>query len=550
MDNLRLILFAALAFVLFLMWQAWQEDYGPKRPPVSPPPQAEAPAAVQDLPSAPAESPAPETQDTPAALVTATTFQTGERIRVRTDALDVEIDTIGGDLRRLYLRNYPVSLEQSAQPFPLLQDSGNPIFIGQSGLISSAAAPTHHSRFAAAKHDYELAEGADELTVPLVWQGPQGITVHKTFTFRRNSHVVDVAFRIENAGQEPWTARMYGQLQRTPPGEGEGSRFIYTYTGAVIHSEANRYEKIDFDDMRQSPVSRDEQGGWVAMIQHYFAAAWIPNQQAVNHFFAKGLDNGRYAAGVVTPSISVPVGGTGLTQLALYAGPKEQSRLEQAAPGLQLTVDYGYLTILSEPLFWLLEHIYRFVGNWGWAIVILTILIKLAFFHLSATSYKSMANMRRLTPRLQALKERYGDDRARLNQAMMELYKKEKINPLGGCLPILVQIPVFIALYWVLLESVELRHAPFILWIDDLSTYDPYFVLPLLMGASMFIQQKLNPAPMDPIQQKIMMLLPVIFTVFFLFFPSGLVLYWFVNNALSIAQQWVITRRIERAATS
>ncbi len=548
MDNFRLILFGALAFVLFLMWQAWEEDYGVKAPPPAPVTSVPQDSQPQDLPDAPPEAVAPQPQVTAAPQVPDSALKAADRIRVRTDVLRVEIDTLGGDLRQLDLPQFPVSLEQQDTPYRLFQDNALPVFIAQSGLISKREAPTHHTRFTAEKSEFTLAEGADELVVPLTWTAADGVAITKTYTFRRNSYVVDIAFDVKNNSDEAWTGRMYAQFQRTEPGEGEGQRFIYTYTGGIIHSEANRYEKIDFDDMRTSPVSRDETGGWAAMIQHYFAAAWIPDQQDTNHYFAKALPNGRYAVGVVTPSVTALPDGGGRASLQLYVGPKFQDRLEQAAPGLELTVDYGVLTILSEPLFWLLEFINRFVGNWGWSIVILTILIKLAFFHLSATSYKSMANMRRLGPRLQALKERYGDDRAKMNQAMMELYKKEKINPLGGCLPILVQIPVFIALYWVLLESVELRQAPFIFWIRDLSAYDPYFVLPLLMGASMFIQQQLNPAPMDPIQQKIMMVLPIVFTVFFLFFPSGLVLYWFVNNTLSIAQQWVITRRVEKGA--
>ncbi len=548
MENFRLILIGALAFVLFLLWQAWEQDYGVKRPSPAPARAELTETQPQDLPTAPAQAEAPETTDTPISLLPDRTLDSGNRVLIRTDVLQVEIDTLGGDLRQLNLPQFPVSLEEPDRPFRLFQDDTLPVFIAQSGLISKSEAPTHHTRFTAQNSEYALADGVDKLVVPLTWTAPDGVRITKTYIFHRNSYVVDVAFDIENGGNDPWTGRMYAQFQRTEPGEGEGQRFIYTYTGGVIHSELNRYEKIDFEDMRSSPVARDETGGWAAMIQHYFAAAWIPNQEATNHYFAKALPNGRYAVGAVTPAVTAPPNGSASVSLQLYAGPKKQSRLQQAAPGLELTVDYGVLTILSEPLFWLLEFIHRFVGNWGWSIVILTILIKLAFFHLSATSYKSMANMRRVGPRLQALKERYGDDRQKMNQAMMELYKKEKINPLGGCLPILVQIPVFIALYWVLLESVELRQAPFIFWIHDLSAYDPFFVLPLLMGASMFIQQRLNPPPMDPIQQKIMMLLPLIFTVFFLFFPSGLVLYWFVNNTLSIAQQWVITQRIVKAA--
>jgi len=546
MDNLRLFLFAGLAAVLFLMWQAWQQDYAPKpserAPPVS---EQKATPTQADLPSAPLSTADERTAGAaPAALPEiGNTFESAHRVKVQTDLLAIEIDTLGGDLRQVDLLSYPVSLQEPDQPFRLLDDTDTKVFVAQSGLLSRTDAPTHFSTFEAEKDRYVLPDGADTLEVPLTWTGPDGTKVTKVYTFRRNSYLVEVKHIIENNAAAPWTGRMYGQLQRNEPASG-GMRFVYTYTGGVLHTAEEKYDKVDFEDMHSSPVARTGTGGWAAMIQHYFAAAWIPDQQDSNLYHAKSKEGGLYAVDVVTPLVTVPEGATGELKLKIYVGPKEQPRLEAAAPGLELAVDYGILTILAQPIFWLLTKIHGVVGNWGWAIIILTILIKLAFFHLSATSYKSMANMRRLQPRLMALKERYGDDRAKLNQAMMELYKKEKINPLGGCLPIVVQIPVFIALYWVLLESVELRQAPFMFWIHDLATHDPFFVLPLLMGASMVIQQRLNPAPMDPIQQKVMMVLPIVFTVFFLFFPSGLVLYWFVNNTLSIAQQWVITRRI------
>ena len=322
------------------------------------------------------------------------------------------------------------------------------------------------------------------------------------------------------------------------------------YTGGAISSPEKRYEKITFDAMTEQPLSRDVQGGWVAMIQHYFVSAWVPGQQESNHLYTKALPDERFIIGLVEPTVQVPPGATGTLDAELYMGPKDQTRLEQIATGLDLTVDYGWLWFIAQPLFWLLKWFHHLVGNWGVAIILVTLLIKLAFYKLSATSYRSMANMRRMAPKMQDLKQRYAGDREKLNHAMMELYKKEKINPLGGCLPIVVQIPVFIALYWMLLESVELRQAPFFLWIHDLSVMDPYYVLPLLMGVSMFIQQRLNPAPPDPIQAKVMMALPFVFTVFFAFFPAGLVLYWFVNNLISIAQQWFITRRIEQGVAS
>ena len=315
----------------------------------------------------------------------------------------------------------------------------------------------------------------------------------------------------------------------------------------MLYSPEEKYEKIKFDDMQDEPLSRDVKDGWAAMIQHYFVAAWVPPGNETDRYYTRALKGERYVMGLIGQTLQVAPGSEGSAQAQLYVGPKLQHAMKEVAPGLELTVDYGVLTILAQPIFWLLENIHSLVGNWGWSIIFLTMLIKLAFFKLSETSYKSMANMRKLAPRLKALKERYGDDKQKLNQAMMDMYKKEKVNPLGGCLPVLVQIPVFISLYWVLLESVEMRQAPFMLWIQNLSAPDPYFILPLIMGVTMLIQQKLNPAPMDPMQAKVMMILPIVFTVFFAFFPSGLVLYWVVNNTLSIAQQYVITKRVEAA---
>jgi YidC/Oxa1 family membrane protein insertase len=329
------------------------------------------------------------------------------------------------------------------------------------------------------------------------------------------------------------------------------SRILYTYTGAVVSSPEQRYEKLSFDDMEDEKLNLDITNGWVAMLQHYFVSALIPaSRDEQNHYYTLATDNNRYVIGAITPATTIPANTAGVIEQKLYMGPKIQSTLEEIAPGLELTVDYGVLWFLAKPLFWCLDKFHGMTGNWGWAIVLVTLMLKLIFFQLSAKGYKSMANMRRVQPRLMAIKDRYKDDRTRLNQAMMDIYKKEKINPLGGCFPILIQIPVFIALYWTLLESVELRQSGFIFWLTDLSAPDRFYVLPLLMGATMLIQQKLNPAPMDPVQQKVMSILPIVFTVFFAFFPSGLVLYWVVNNTLSIAQQWVITRSIDRAATS
>jgi YidC/Oxa1 family membrane protein insertase len=386
---------------------------------------------------------------------------------------------------------------------------------------------------------------ADRLEVPLVWR-ENGIEVVKTYVFKRDEYLIDVQHRLTNGAAEPWVGSQYRQIQRSRPLE--TSKLLYTYTGAVVYNEEIKYEKVDFDDMEEQPFQLESSGGWAAMIQHYFLSAWVaaPAERNLLYSIANtGRIPATYTIGMRSETQTIVPGDSAVFNAQLFVGPKLVDRLAAISPGLELTVDYGALTFLSKPLYWLLSWFHDLVGNWGFAIILLTLLVKAVFFKLSETSYKSMAKMRKVGPRLKTLKERFGDDRQKMNQAMMELYKTEKINPMGGCLPILVQIPVFIALYWALLESVELRQAPFILWITDLSVKDPYFVLPLIMGASMLIQQKLNPAPPDPVQAKIMMTLPIVFTVFFAFFPSGLVLYWVVNNLLSIAQQWVITKRIE-----
>jgi YidC/Oxa1 family membrane protein insertase len=556
MDNQKLILFFALSFILLLLWQAWQQDYAPQTPASSADTaedKASPPPTPEDIPATPPvdgqtvlNEQLANTPAVPSELHKS--LESARRVHVVTDLLDVEIDTIGGDIRQADLRAYPVTAKTPDKPFQLMQDKGQHIFIAQSGLLSKQQAVTHHTLLTAQKNEYRLADDQDKIEVPLTWRGADGITVVKTYTFHRNSYVIELTQEVQNGSKIEWSGHAYRQFQRTKPGEDEKSSFIRTYTGGVIYSDENKYEKIKFDDMEKQDLSRDIKSGWAAMIQHYFVSAWIPPAGETDHYYSKAPADHPYVLGLVSPEVSVGAGESARFTSRLYVGPKEQHRLEKVEPGLKLTVDYGVLTVIAQPLFWLMEKIHSLLGNWGWSIVILTMCIKLVFYKLSETSYKSMANMRRLQPKIQALRERYGDDRQRMSQAMMEMYKKEKINPLGGCLPILVQIPFFIALYWVLLESVELRQAPFILWINDLSIKDPYYVLPLLMGATMFLQQQLNPAPPDPVQAKVMKMLPVIFTAFFAFFPSGLVLYWVSNSLLSILQQWIITRRIEKAA--
>ena len=563
MENQRLFLFIALSLVVLLLYSAWQEQYGPKptakapvtsdAPPgqVSPstPPSAVSAVPTEDIPAAKPGDVAPDAGPAVSGQSDSTVLNKSQRIRVTTDLLDVEIDTTGGDIRKASLLAYPQKLEEPDKPVVLFNDELPRLLIAQSGLVASKGlSADHHVIFTSDQSEYKLEEGEDTLQVKLSWQSDKGLVVNKIYTFHRDSYVIDMDVEIINGTSEDWTGRFYRQLQRSEVTAQEQSRFIYTYTGGVVSNELNKYEKVDLDDMATWKAEQSYiKDGWVAMIQHYFLGAWIPQQDQYNYFYTKALDTGRYLIGMSTADSKIAAGETGKFSSSLYIGPKEQDRLAAAAPNLQLTVDYGVLTILSDPLFWLLKFIYEYVGNWGWAIIFVTLIIKLVFFKLSESAYRSMANMRKFQPKIQQLKERYGNDKQRMSQAMMDLYKKEKINPLGGCLPMLVQIPVFIALYWVLLESVELRQAPFILWIDDLAAKDPYYVLPLIMGASMFVQQKLNPAPMDPMQQKILTFLPIVFTLFFAFFPSGLVLYWVANNILSIAQQWYITRKIERA---
>ena len=542
MDNQRLFLFIALSFIALMMWESWQRDY---HTPVPTPTEAAAPtttAPAQDLPVV-VPSQAAQPAETETALVGA------ERIHVVTDLLDVQIDTRGGDLRQADLLMYPKVSSAPDVPVRLLDEQMPDLFIIQSGLrTKSGTEPTHHVVFNTTQTEYQLQPGEQTLVVPMVWRSPEGVTVTKTYRFKAGSYVVELDQEVTNQSGTDWSGHQYRQLQRAAGSTDGSSKFVHTYLGGVIYSPEEKYEKIDFKAMGKADLSRDITNGWAAMIQHYFLGALIPNTGEADHFYSRALDGNRFVLGIVGPTMTVASGASQNFATRIYIGPKLQDQLGAVAPGLELTVDYGLLTIIAKPIFWLVEKIHDLVGNWGWSIILLTLIIKLAFYKLSETSYRSMAQMRKMAPRLAALKERYGDDRQKLNQAMMDLYRTEKINPLGGCLPIVVQIPVFISLYWVLLESVEMRQAPFILWLTDLSAKDPYFILPLIMGVTMFIQQKLNPAPLDPMQAKVMMLLPFVFTVFFAFFPSGLVLYWVTNNTLSIAQQWVITRRVEKGA--
>lgn len=547
MDNVRLFLFLALAFTGMLLYQSWQEDYGPRSVGTT----AEAPPAHVDMPSALPDSPTivPNAGTALPDVGGQAVVSDSRLITVHTDKLWLKIDTRGGTIVEAKLADYPVSVKTPDIKFQLMSTNPQDFFIAQSGLLGSdkTRAPTHETTYQVSADRFVLAEGQDSMTVDLVWSSTDGVEVTKRYTFYRGTHKIALSHIVKNDSAAVWAGRDYRQLQRGEPAD-TGNAFMYTYTGSAIYSQTDKYQKYGFSELKEGKLDRDTTDGWVAMIQHYFMAAIVPTRGETSHFYGKSVNASRYVAGAYGPAVNVPIGGSHSFDGELVIGPKLQEELAGIAQGLDLTVDYGFLTIIAQPMYWVLDWIHDKVGNWGWTIIIFTILIKGVFFKLSETSYRSMANMRKLGPRIQKLKERYGDDKQRMQQAMMEMYKTEKINPLGGCLPMLVQIPFFISLYWVLLESVELRQAPWILWIQDLSIKDPYFVLPLLMGITMFIQQKLNPAPPDPMQAKIMMALPVVFTAMFAFFPSGLVLYWFINNLLSIAQQWVITRRIEQGA--
>lgn len=540
MANFRVFWMLAFIFTSFWIWVEWEKVNNPQvQEMVAQQQEAQQRASAEDVPTVPRANVAAGA-DVPAVVMEA---QKAQRIHVKTDVLDIELDVTGGDLRHAELLQYPVSLDTPDEKIVLMKDERPGVFYAQSGLLSQQSAPTHKAVYQSAQTEYTMAAGQNELRVPMVWREGD-LEVTKTYVFKRDSYVVGIEYQVNNMGAADWSGATYGQLVRTEPSS-DGNAFIYTFTGGVLSTPEEPYEKLDFDDLKEQKLSRDAMGGWIAMIQHYFLGAFLPNQDEANTYYTKFVNN-QYYLGYTAPMQTVKAGEVGTLSTQMFIGPKEQKRLEVAAPNLELTVDYGIFHIFSAPLFWLLEVIHDLVGNWGWAIIFLTILIKLAFYPLSDKGYRSMANMRKLAPRLQQLKESYGDDKAAMSQKMMQMYKEEKINPLGGCLPILIQMPIFIALYWVLLESVEMRQAPFMLWIHDLSVMDPYFVLPILMGVTMYIQQSLNPPPMDPMQAKVMKFLPFIFTVFFVFFPAGLVLYWVVNNTLSMAQQYYVLKKVEK----
>ena len=544
MDVKRLILFVVMSFSILFFWNAWQEKHMPV---------ADVTTTQEDTPT---KTAAPVDKETQFRL------QTDKRISVQTDLFKAEIDTMGADLRKLELTKHHAD-NSDADNFVLLSDQIAPsVYVVQSGVAIDGLA-THKEVFTSAANSYQMASDQNELKVSLDWVSPAGVKLTKTYTFVRDSYEVKVDQVINNGSSATVDPLAYYQIIHDSESN-QGTKMMPTFTGGAYFTDADKFKKVTFGEMSKEPLSKLAKDGWIGLVQHYFVSAWIPQAKESQEFYTKDLGNKLFAIGTKSNVSSISPGASKDLSAKLYVGPQTHSELVKAAPGLEYTVDYGWLSFIASPLFMILSMIQSFVGNWGFAIILLTILIKLAFYPLSASGYRNMAQMRELAPRLQSLKEKFGDDRKKMQQAMMEMYKKEKINPMGGCLPILVQIPVFISLYWMLLASVEMRHAPFILWIQDLSAPDSLFgripevvpllggmpigLLPILMGLSMIIQTKLNPKPADPVQAKVMTIMPLVFSIFFFFFPAGLVLYWLVNNVLSIAQQARINHLIHAAA--
>jgi len=565
MQTQRTILWVIFTMSLLFLWDAWQRYQGqPSLFGGAAPSTQQQAANGQPAGTAPAGAAAPADRSVPAVGSTAVppapaggtaavpggsapATAASAAVRISNDVMSLDIDPVGGELQRAELLRYR-DADNAQANVVLFDERAGHTYVAQAGLVGPGAVsyPTHRTPFTIEPGPRELAPGADALTVTMSAESG-GVRLVRTYTIRRGSYQVDMSNAISNVGADPIRPTLYLQLTRdasAPPGE---SQFYSTYTGPVVYTDADKFQKVDFPSIEKGKPehAKSANDGWVAIIQHYFVSAWVPTEGAPREFFTRKVDANLYSVGMLQPLAEIAPGASATVTSKLFVGPQDQKVLAEVAPGLELSVDYGWLTVFAKPLFWLLQFLHGIVQNWGWAIVALTIVVKLAFFPLQAASYRSMAKMKKVSPKLMALRERYGDDRVKLNQAMMEMYKTEKINPLGGCLPIVVQIPVFIALYWVLLASVEVRNAPWIGWIKDLATPDPFYILPLLMAATMFMQTKLNPTPPDPLQAKMMMWMPLIFSVMFFFFPAGLVLYWLVNNIFSIAQQWYITRRIE-----
>ncbi len=575
-DFQRTVLWIFFGMSLFLLWDRWLVHTGkPSMFGGSPPQQAAAPAPAPTVPTAPAApAAAPSAVPVPQAAPSAPSAVPAQPpatqvaakappVIIETDRLRATIDPEGAVVSRVELLREKVAPDWTASGLlglvtgkkhdpdsniVLLEVGPSRVYVAQSGIIGGNDLPNHRTPFTFVEGPKRLADGQDTLEVKFSAEGG-GVRVNKIYTFHRGRYDAEVRHEVVNLGSTPVTPSLYLQLMRDgnkPEGE---SSLYYTYTGPVVFTEQEKFKKIEFSDIEKNKVALPKAApdGWVGMIQHYFVSAWVPPAGTPREYYARTVDKNLYSIGTIVPLPAIAPQASATANATLYVGPQDQNTLEKLAPGLDLVVDYGWLTFLAKPIYWLLEFLHRLVGNWGWAIVLLTVLIKAAFYPLSAASYKSMAKMKEVTPRLTKIREQYANDKQKMNVAMMELYKNEKINPLGGCLPILVQIPVFIALYWVLLASVEMRNAPWILWVQDLATPDAWFILPVLMMATMWVQYKLNPTPPDPVQAKVMMMMPFIFGVMFFFFPAGLVLYWLTNNILSIAQQWYVTKQIAAA---
>lgn len=556
MDPVRLLLIsttAVLSLMLLIEWNQYSDDYQKQQSELYTAAITEQGVLTNESVAAPTSQgindgiPSVNQETNPLSVL----LDDSETFNLSTDALDLVVSADGGDVVSASLPKFPVRLDTPNQPFRLLENNNLRRYVAQSGLIGPDGIDASGNRARYASQGVtDNGDGSHTLTLAWTGNDPLGMQIYKRFTARDDRYDVNVSFDIRNDGSSIASVTSFAQLKRdnTQAPDGNTGFGVSPYLGAALTQPDERYTKLSFSDLNDEPFSKRLPAGWVAILQHYFVSAWIPSQQASHDYFASQLSNGDNVIGYKNQNVDIAPGSAATISQTLYVGPKDQVALAELAENLDLVIDYGWLWWLAQPLFWLLTLIQQFVVNWGLAIIALTIVIKLIFFRLSAASYKSMAKMRTVQPKIQSIRDQYTDDKTKQQQAMMELWKKEKINPMGGCLPMLIQMPVFIALYWVLLESVELRHAPFILWIEDLSAMDPYFVLPILMGISMWLMQRLNPAPPDPMQAKIMMYMPIAFTFLMMWFPAGLVLYWLCNNLLSFAQQYVVTRQIEQAA--
>lgn len=541
-EQRRLIFIVILAIIAAFIWHSWIQSQ-PKETPVAQSPSVASTAATSGLSGGLPQMNTPNT--TTVTPVNSNQAQTNVNpasvITVRTDVLDLILDESTGNIISAKLLAYPESLDNQ-EPVQLFNSNDNMRYLAESTLTGPNDAPV---TFTASANQYQLGKDQQTLAVQLTGKNANGVIVTKTYTFHRGSYAIDMSYAVNNTSTQNWQGNLYTQLIRQNDNTEQGGMFhINAFFGASMSTATNNYQKIAFNEMAKKPIDMSSPGGWVAMQQHYFLSAWVPNASQVNQYYTKALPDNTYAIGAISPQLTVKPNETAQTNVKLYVGPALDKQLAQVAPHLDLTIDYGWLWFISVAIFWCMQKVYDIVGNWGWSIVIVTIFIKLLFYRLSTSSYRSMARMRDIAPKLKELQEKYRDDRQKLSQVTMELYRKEQVNPLGGCLPILIQLPVFIALYWVIVESVQFRQAPFIFWIHDLSVKDPYYILPILNGLAMFVQQKLNPPPPDPTQAKIMMFMPVMFVVLFLNFPSGLVLYWLVNSTFSILQQWWIMRQM------